>query len=224
MGARHGPARRRQPDRPRHPDLRARRAAAFRRHQHLHEGALCRERPRRRQVRRRRDRHPLRFRHHLSPGHPFRAAGHPAHLGALHALQLRARRRPARADDAVRRRRRLHDPGQSRKELRPDHRAASRMSSRPARCRSCSAAIIRSAFPACAASRNAPTRGSASSISTATSTSRKRTSTSACTPRPGTGRPTCRTCRRPTWCSSASAAGRCRAKASRWRASATPTC
>ena len=35
---------------------------------------------------------------------------------------------------------------------------------------------------------------SASSISTATSTSRRRISTSACTRRPGSGRPTCRTC------------------------------
>ena len=42
--------------------------------------------------------------------------------------------------------------------------------------------------------RNAPRSASASSISTATSTSRRRISTSACTPRPGTGRPTCRTC------------------------------
>ena len=42
--------------------------------------------------------------------------------------------------------------------------------------------------------RNAPRSASASSISTATSTSRRRISTSGCTPRPGTGRPTCRTC------------------------------
>ena len=34
---------------------------------------------------------------------------------------------------------------------------------------------------------------------------------SACTPRPGIGRPTCQTCRRPIWSSSASAAGKCRA-------------
>ena len=224
MGARHGPARRRLPDRQDDPDLRARRAAALRRHQHLPQGALRRERPRRRQIRRRRARHPVRLRHHLPPRHALRAAGHPAHLGALHALQLRARRRPARADDAVRRRRRLHHPGQSREELRPDHAAASRTSSPPARCRSCSAATTRSAFPACAASRSAPRSGSASSISTATSTSRRRTSTSGCTPRRGTGRPTCRTCRRRTSCSSASAAGRCRATACRRRASARPTC
>ena len=44
-------------------------------------------------------------------------------------LQLRARRRSARADDAVRRRRRVHDPGQPRKELRPDHHGACRTSS-----------------------------------------------------------------------------------------------
>ena len=117
------------------PDLRARRAAAFRRHQHLPQGALCRERARRRQVRRRGHRHPVRQRHHLPAGHPLRAAGHPPHLGALHALQLRARRRPARADDAVRRRRRLHHPGQPREELRPDHAAASATSPRRARCR-----------------------------------------------------------------------------------------
>ena len=121
MGARHGPARRRKHHRPGHPDLRARRAAAFRRHQHLHEGALCRECARRRQIRRRGDRHPLRFRHHLPPRHAVRTAGHPADLGALYALQLRARRRSARADDAVRRRRRVHHSGQSGKELRPDH-------------------------------------------------------------------------------------------------------
>ena len=121
MGARHGPARRRQPHRQVDPDLRARRAAALRRHQHLPQGALCRERPRRRQIRRRRHRHPVRFRHHLPARHALRAAGHPPHLGALHALQLRARRRSARADDAVRRRRRLHHPGQPREELRPDH-------------------------------------------------------------------------------------------------------
>ncbi len=103
------------------PDLRARRAAAFRRHQHLPQGALRRERPRRRQIRRGGDRHSVRFRHHLPARHALRAAGHPPHLGALHALQLRARRRPARADDALRRRRRLHHSGQPRKELRPDH-------------------------------------------------------------------------------------------------------
>ena len=217
MGARHGAARRREPDRPDHPDLRARRAAAFRRHQHVPEGAVCRERARRGEIRRRGDRHPVRFRHHLSARHALRAAGHPPHLGAVHAVQLRARRRSARADDAVRRRRRVHHPGQSGKELRPDHAAAWRTSPRPARCRSCWAAITRSAFPACAASRNARRSASASSISTATSTSRRRTSTSACTPRRGTGRPTCRTCRRPIWCSSASAAGRCRAPACRRR-------
>jgi agmatinase len=37
-------------------------------------------------------------------------------------------------------------------------------------------------------------------------------------------RPTCPTCRRSTWCNSASAAGKCRARAFRSRASATPTC
>ena len=52
----------------------------------------------------------------------------------------------------------------------------------------------------------------------------ERISTSACTPRPGIGRPICRTCRRPIWSSSASAAGRCRATASPRRASAAPTC
>ena len=156
MGARHGPARRREPDRPLDPDLRARRAAPLRRHQHVPQGALCRERARRRQVRRRGARHPVRQRHHLPPRHPLRAAGHPADLGALHALQLRARRRPARADDAVRRRRRVHHPGQPREELRPDHAAASRTSPPAAPCRSCWAATIRSAFPACAASRSAP--------------------------------------------------------------------
>ena len=41
------------------------------------------------QIRRRRRRHPVRHRHHLPPRHALRAAGHPAHLGALHALQLR---------------------------------------------------------------------------------------------------------------------------------------
>jgi hypothetical protein len=101
---------------------------------------------------------------------------------------------------------------------------ASPMSSPRALCRSCLAAIIRSASPACVVSRNVPTRGSASSISIGTSTFRRRISMNACTPRPGTGRPTCRTSSRPTWCSSESAAGRCRAKASRSRASATPMC
>ncbi len=125
MGARHGAARRGVPHRQVDPDLRARRTAPFRRHQHVPQGALCRERPRRRQVRRGGARHPVRFRHHLPPRHPLRAAGHPPHLGALHALQLRARRRPPRADDALRRRRRLHHPGQPREELRPDHAAAS---------------------------------------------------------------------------------------------------
>ena len=38
------------------------------------------------------------------PGHPLRAAGDQADLRTLHALQLRTGRRPARADDAVRRR------------------------------------------------------------------------------------------------------------------------
>ena len=135
MGARHGPARRRQPHRQVDPDLRPRRAAPLRRHQHLPQGALCRERPRRRQIRRRRPRHPLRFRHDLPPRHALRAAGHPAHLGALHALQLRARRRPARADDAVRRRRRVHDPGAISRRASTRSAAASRMSSPRARCR-----------------------------------------------------------------------------------------
>ena len=121
MGARHGAARRRQPHRQVDPDLRARRAAALRRHQHLPQGALRGERPRRRQIRRGGHRHPLRFRHHLPARHALRPAGHPPHLGALHALQLRARRRSARADDAVRCRRRVHHPGQPGKELRPDH-------------------------------------------------------------------------------------------------------
>ena len=122
-------------DRPLHPDLRPRRAAAFRRHQHLPQGALCRERARRRQIRCGGGRHPVRLRHHLPPRHPLRAAGHPPHLGALHALQLRARRRSARADDAVRRRRRVHHPGQPREELRPDHAAAWPTSPPAAPCR-----------------------------------------------------------------------------------------
>ena len=56
-------------------------------------------------------------------------------ISALYThLQLRARRRPARADDAVRRRRRVHHPGQSREELRPDHprRGARRLQRRAA--------------------------------------------------------------------------------------------
>ena len=224
MGARHGPARLRLPDRQDHPDLRARRAAAFRRHQHLPQGALCRECPRRRQLRRGGDGHPLRQRHHLPPGHALRAARHPPHLGALHALQLRARRRPARADDAVRCRRRLHHPGQSGKELRPDHqgRLARRLVRRPADHagrRSFDRLSLRARHR-----RRAPRSASASSISTAISTSRRRTSTSACTRRRGTGRPTCPTSRRPTSCRSASAAGRFPATASPRRGSAAPTC
>ena len=45
------------------------------------------------------------------PGLAVRAAGSAAHLGPLHALQLRDRGRSARADDALRRRRRFRDPG-----------------------------------------------------------------------------------------------------------------
>ena len=87
------------------------------------------------QVRRRRARHPVRQRHHLPPRHPLRAAGHPPDLRPLHALQFRAGRRPARADDAVRRGRRVHHPGQSREELRPDHprRGARRLQRAPCR-------------------------------------------------------------------------------------------
>ena len=122
MGARHGPARRRKPDR----QARSRPSRA----------ASCRISPASTPSSRRPMSRtsatsaqydaavigiPVRFRHHLSPRHALRAAGHPPHLGALHALQLRARRRSARADDAVRRRRRLHHSGQPRKELRPDH-------------------------------------------------------------------------------------------------------
>ena len=136
VGSRHGPARRRLPHRQDDPDLRARRAAAFRRHQHVPQGALCRERQGRRQVRRRRDRHPVRLGDDLPARHAVRAAGHPPHLGALHAVQLRAWRRPARADDAVRRWRRVHHSGEPREKLRPQiSAAASPTSSRPARCR-----------------------------------------------------------------------------------------
>ena len=208
-----------------HPDLRARRAAAFRRHQHVPEGALCRERPRCRQIRRGDDRHSVRFRHHLPARHALRAAGHPPHLGALHALQLRARRRPARADDAVRRRRRVHHPGQPGEELRPDHAAASRtsFSSRraagDARRRSFDRLSLRARHRAMhlEADRHHPLRPPHR--------------------HPGEGprrahahhalvlgdQPAERV-GRPTWCSSASAAGRCRAPACRRRASATPTC
>ena len=87
------------------------------------------------QIRRRRDRHSVRFRHDLSAGHALRAAGHPPHLGALHALQLRARRRPARTDDAVRRRRRVHHSRPIWRRASTRSRAASRTCSRPARCR-----------------------------------------------------------------------------------------
>jgi hypothetical protein len=73
--------------------------------------------------------------HHLSPRHTVRAAGRAQDLGALHALQLRDGRRFARADDALRRGRRLHHPGQHREELRPDQpRGEPRVP--PARCRS----------------------------------------------------------------------------------------
>ena len=59
------------------------------------------------------------------PGARVRAAGRAAHLGALHALQLRDRGRSARADDALRRRRRFRHPRQPREELRPDQQGRS---------------------------------------------------------------------------------------------------
>jgi len=67
-------------------------------------------------------------------------------------------------------------------------------------------------FPTVRGIAQCTSSGSASCISTATPTSRRRISTSACTRRRGSMPPTCRTCRRSTWCRSALAAGRCRAK------------
>ena len=207
------------------PDLRARRAAAFRRHQHVPQGALCRERARRRQVRRRRDRHPVRFRHHLPPRHALRAAGHPPHLGALHALQLRARRRPARADDAVRRRRRVHHS-------RPISKRASTRSRR---------GVAHVVFIGCAAAdagRRPFDRLSLRARHRAMHVEDDRHHPFRPPHRhPGEGsrrahahdalvlgdQPAERA-GRPTWSSSASAAGRCRATACRRRASAAPTC
>ena len=75
VGPRHGPARLREPDRPHHPHLRPGRAAAFRRHQHLPQGTLCRERARRRQVRRRRARDPVRLGTTYRPGTRFGLQG-----------------------------------------------------------------------------------------------------------------------------------------------------
>ena len=106
-------------------------------------------------------------------------------------------------------RRHLHHPGEHREDLRPDLQGGRRTST------------PRGAFPVVLGGDHSigyPTvRGvaaapaaatSASSTSTATSTPRRPTSTSGCTPRRGSTPPTSRTCRRRTWCRSASAAGR----------------
>ncbi len=176
------------------------------------------------EVRRGRHRHSLRFRHHLSAGHALRAAGHPAHFGALHALQLRARRRSARADDAMRCRRRVHDPGQSGKELRPDlprRRACVllRRAADDARRRSLDRLPLRARHRAMhrQEDRHHPFRPPHRHPGEG---SRRAHAHDALV----LGDQPAERARRPIWCSSASAAGRCRARASRSRASATPTC
>jgi hypothetical protein len=79
-------------------------------------------------------------------------------------------------------------PGGARR--RPLHRLSHRARRRPSTCRATSA----------------------SSTSTGTSTPRRPTSTSGCTPRPWFHATDIPTCRRRTWCRSASAAGRRRAR------------
>ena len=118
--------------------------------------------------------------------------------------------------------RHLHHPGQHREDLRPDHQGRRRTSTSPGRSRWCSAATTRSATRPSAASPSTCRATSASSTSTGTSTPRRPTSTSGCTPRRGSTPRTSRTCRRRTWCRSASAAGRRRGPASRSAGSAAP--
>ena len=144
----------------------------------------------------------------LPTRHAVRAAGNPALDQPVWHLQLRTRRRSARAAQHRRHRRRVHHPGQSGEVVRPDQpgdvarraegRHAGRARGRP---------LDRLSRPS-AASRRTWTATSASSTSTATSTPRRPTSTSGCTPRRGSTPPTSRTPRRPTWSRSASAAGR----------------
>ena len=69
------------------------------------------------------------------PGTRFGPQGIRRISALYNALQLRARRRSARADDAVRRRRRVHDSRPTWKRASTRSRAASRTCSRRARCR-----------------------------------------------------------------------------------------
>ena len=54
------------------------------------------------------------------PGHPVRSAGHPPGDEPVRHVQLRDGRRPPRAAEHGRHRRRLHDPGQPGEVVRPD--------------------------------------------------------------------------------------------------------
>ena len=94
------------------------RASAFRRHQHLHEGALCRERPQGRQYDAAVVGVPFDFGTTYRPGTRFGPQGI-RRISALYAIQLRDRRRHPRVDQAVRRGRHLHHC-EHRKRLRPD--------------------------------------------------------------------------------------------------------
>ena len=220
MGAAHGPHRRRQHrgTSPFRPSPRGE-LPALRGHQHVSvkapytedvtEGGATTTRP-------------------SPPGIPVRRGGHdlpPGHalgpqgvrkISALYTpYNYRDGHRPARADDALRRRRRLHHSRQYREEPRPDQRAAPMCSRRAAAGDYRARPFHR--FPLCArASPSAPRRRSAR-ISTAMPTSREKDLDermhTPLTPGWFPPRRNCRTCRRRTSARSAkSAAGRCRAR------------
>ena len=223
MGARHGSARRRKHYRPGHPDLFARRASAFRRHQHFHEGALRRECARRREYDAAVIGIPFDSGTTYRPGTRFGPQGI-RRISALYTpynyelgVDLREQMTLCDAGDV------FTIPANLEKSFDQISRGVAHVFSSGA------LPIMLGGdhsigFPCVRGIAQCTDRRSASSISTAISTSRKRISTNACIPRPGSGRPTCQTSRRSIWCNSASGAGRCRARVLRSRASATPTC
>ena len=88
--------------------------------QYVPEAPLPRRRPQGGRVRRRVRRRAVRHRLHVPLGHAVRPAGNPADLGAVPEVQLRARHRPERNAQDVRRRRHLL-PVEHHQGARPDH-------------------------------------------------------------------------------------------------------
>ena len=201
-----------EPDRPLHPNLRARRAPALCRHQHVLESAV------RRGWRNTCGNYdvavlgaPLRRGNDVPTGHTFWPPGHSQNLHSLQArtvsssvLTSASRSRSVTSAISSRSRRTSRKPS-----TRSPKRGESRLRFRglPGRARRRPLDRL-SDEPAACAEHLAEQKISGSSTSTDTSTPRRPTSTSGCTPLRGSTRRTCRTCRPKIWCKSASAAGR----------------